>query len=60
MPISPDLPEQAAEPEGRADEDEVVELVKIPFVEQEFVKRLEIRREPSRARRLNGCTSSTQ
>ncbi len=33
------FPEQAAEPEGRADEDEVVELVEIPFVEQEAVER---------------------
>ena len=32
------LPEQPAEPEGRAHEDEVVELVEIPFVEQEAVE----------------------
>src|SRR5258706_12718805 len=32
------LPEQAAEPDRGADEDEVVKLVEIPLVEQEAVK----------------------
>ena len=31
------LPEQPAEPEGRADEQDVVELVEVPFIEQKQV-----------------------
>ena len=36
-----DLPQDAAEPEGRAHEDAVVELVEVPLVEQEQVERPE-------------------
>jgi hypothetical protein len=32
------LPEHRAEPHGRTDEDEVVELVEVPLVEQELVE----------------------
>ena len=53
VPSSPPLPEQAAEPQRRADEDEVVELVEIPFVEQEAVERRELRDEARR--RSPGC-----
>src|SRR5205085_6329431 len=33
-----DLPQEAADPFRRADKDQIVELVKIPFVEQELIE----------------------
>jgi hypothetical protein len=34
------FPQQPPEPDGRLDKERVIDLVEIPFVEQEFVKRL--------------------
>src|SRR5262245_28207895 len=42
------LPEYAAEPERRANEDQVIELVEVPLVEQELVERLMLARELER------------
>ena len=42
------LPEQAAEPQRRPHEDEVVDLVEVPLVEQEAVEHVVLAREPRR------------
>ena len=42
------LPQQAAEPQRRPHEDDVVELVEVPLVEQELVERLVLARELGR------------
>src|SRR5262245_10619668 len=42
------LPQEAAEPLGRIDENEVIELVEIPLVEQELIKRPVLLRELAR------------
>ena len=39
------LPQEAAEPHRRPDEDDVIELVEVPLVEQEFVERRLLARE---------------
>ena len=49
------LPEQPAEPDGRADEQDVVELVEVPFVEEEQVEQPEIARRKPPGRRCCGC-----
>jgi hypothetical protein len=51
------LPEQAAEPLRRAHEDQVVELVEVPFVEQEAVEK-SCRRPAGPADPACGCTSN--
>ena len=47
------LPERAADGEGRTDEQEVIELVEVPLVEQEAVERGEGVREPRRGRTVD-------
>src|SRR3546814_16715669 len=44
----PALPEEAPDREGGLHEEDVVELVEIPFVEQELVKQLDLRHEELR------------
>ena len=39
-PPVPLLPEEAAKPLGRADKQEVIKLIKLPFIEHEFVEKL--------------------
>ncbi len=48
MPAVALLPEQPSEPQRRPDEDDVVELVDVPLVEQELVERLVLARELDR------------
>src|SRR3546814_2487938 len=51
-PLIPALPEEAAGREGGLHEQDVKELVEIPFIEQEFIQQPELRDEASRQRRV--------